>query len=99
MRRGHVRGAGGREKRERERERAGEPEPPTAAPVSAALTATARPWRVTRLVQPLVSVSSSAPAGPAANSRPSTSAPPKRAATAGKSATGIANSIALMSTR
>ena len=56
----------------------GEPEQATATPASAALTATARPWRVTRRAQPLVSVSSIAPAGPAAKSRPSTSAPPKR---------------------
>ena len=75
------------------------PNPATATPVSAAPTAIARPWRVTRLAQPLVSDSSVAPAGPAAKSRPSTSAPPKRVATAGNSATGIANSIALMSTR
>jgi len=75
------------------------PKPAIAAPPSAALTATARPCRLTRAVQPLVSVTSNAPAGPAANRTPSTSAPPKRSATAGNSATGIVNSIALMSTR
>jgi hypothetical protein len=52
------------------------PKTATDAPPSAALTATVRPWRVTPRIQPLVSVSSSAPAGRRRNSRPSTSAPP-----------------------
>ena len=63
-----------------------------------ALSAMAMPWRRTRRTQPLATVSSSAPAGPAAYRRPSTPGPPWRSATAGNSAIGMPNSMALMST-
>ena len=52
------------------------PKPTIATPQPRGPKTTARPWRCTRAVQPLVSVTTIAPADGAAYSSPRTSAPP-----------------------
>ena len=72
-----------------------------AAPQAMTATMTARPWRWIRLTQPVVSAPTSAPAPGAAYRKPSVAAPPPNSvvASAGNSARGMPNTMALMSIR
>jgi hypothetical protein len=70
----------------------------TASPQPAAARTTIRPCRWIRDVQPPVSDTSSAPAGNAAYISPSDHSAPSSSARKGSTASGIAKSIAAMST-
>ena len=72
-----------------------------AAPQAMTAMMTARPWRWIRLTQPVVSAPTSAPAPGAAYRKPSVDAPPPKTetASAGNSARGMPNTMALMSIR
>ena len=76
-----------------------QPSSAIAAPQAAAASTIPLPCRLTRLVHPLVRLTSTPPAAGAAYSRPSTAGPPSRAASAGNSAYGAPKNIAAMSIR
>jgi hypothetical protein len=77
------------------------PKPVMAAPHAMTATMTASPCRWTRLTQPVVSAPIRAPAPGAAYRKPSVEAPPPNSpvASAGNSALGMPNTMALISIR